>query len=432
MRTVRLTSIRARIIGGMLIILILLLGAAIVTSVTISRMNKAIAVANEEMERANAALRVAKAASDLHTALAQGTVMQDAGEFTQTIRDAEQALLSAEERLAENIGSLPQDDPVRVALDRLDSRTTNILILSRNTRQEAEAGRWSLVESHTTGGMPQYRDMMTESVEQMQVLTAERQVMAAAEAQTARRLMQVIPVALVLAVVIVAVGTAFNTVRSIALPVERLAEAAGRLAVGHLDERVSLGRVDEFVHLAAAFNEMAQQLESSYAQLEQRAERLQATVQEYDDCMAEVARGNLAARISLDGNGHEDNDPLVMLGHRLNETVTSLQRMVLQIRDTSGNLNSAATEILAATTQQASGASEQAAAIAQTTTTVDELKTIAEQSVSRAQEVAGTSQRTVEVSRTGQQAVQDTISRRKRGQNGWMRVSNWRHGRRTL
>ena len=45
----------------------------------------------------------------------------------------------------------------------------------------------------------------------------------------------------------------------------------------------------------------------------------------------------------------------------------------------------------------------------QTTTTVDELKSIAEQSVARAQEVAGASQRTVEVSRTGRQAVQETI-----------------------
>jgi methyl-accepting chemotaxis protein len=87
----------------------------------------------------------------------------------------------------------------------------------------------------------------------------------------------------------------------------------------------------------------------------------------------------------------------------------SLQRLVLQIRDAANNLNSASAEILAATTQQASGASEQSAAISQTTTTVDEVKTIAEQASVRAQEVAGAAQRTVEVSRSGQKAVQDTI-----------------------
>jgi GAF domain-containing protein/HAMP domain-containing protein len=106
---------------------------------------------------------------------------------------------------------------------------------------------------------------------------------AAAEAEAGRRLMQVIPVALVLAVAIVAVGAAFITVRSVALPVERLAEAAGRLATGHLEERVSLGRVDEFARLATAFNSMADEIVGTVGTLEQRiAERtrgLQATVE---------------------------------------------------------------------------------------------------------------------------------------------------------
>jgi methyl-accepting chemotaxis protein len=352
---------------------------------------------------------VGKAAADLLAALAEGAVVHNADEFTRAVREAEQALLAAEEHLAENIGPLPQDDPMQIALNRLETSTANILNLANYARQEAEAERWWQVDSQVAIGVPRYRGMAIESVEQMQELTTERRAAAAAEAETARRLMQVIPVALVLAVVTVAVGTAFITVRGIALPIEQLAEAAGRLAAGHLEERVSPGRVDEFVYLAIAFNEMAQQLENSYAQLKRRSERLQATVRKYDNYMAQVARGNLALKINFKGNGHGDDDPLITLGRRLNETVTSLQRMVVQIGDTSNNLNSATAEILAAATQQASGANQQSAAIAQTTTTVDELKTIAEQSVSRAQEVAGTSRRTVEVSRAGQQAVHDTI-----------------------
>ncbi|MCP4543844.1 MAG: PAS domain-containing protein [Chloroflexi bacterium] len=94
---------------------------------------------------------------------------------------------------------------------------------------------------------------------------------------------------------------------------------------------------------------------------------------------------------------------------RLQEIMDSLQSVITQVREAARDLNSTASEILTVTMQQASGASEQSAAIAQTTTTVDELKTIAEQSVSRAQEVAGTSQRTVEISRAGRQAVSETI-----------------------
>jgi methyl-accepting chemotaxis protein len=141
----------------------------------------------------------------------------------------------------------------------------------------------------------------------------------------------------------------------------------------------------------------------------ERRERLQSTVQVYVEYMAEVRQGNLAARLSLDSDRHAEDDPLIVLGRSLNETVADLQRMIAQIRDAASNLGSAAAEILAATTQQVAGANEQSAAISQTTTTVDEVKTISEQSIARAQEVTDASQRSVEVSRSGQQAVQDTI-----------------------
>jgi methyl-accepting chemotaxis protein len=144
------------------------------------------------------------------------------------------------------------------------------------------------------------------------------------------------------------------------------------------------------------------------AEQEQR-EHLQAMVVKYVDYMLEVGEGNLAGRLALDEAGHKVDDSLTVLGHQLNETTASLQRMIVQNRDAANDLGSAAAEILAATTQQVAGANEQSAALSQTTITVDEVKTIAEQSVVRAQEVANAAQRTVEISRTGQQAVQDTI-----------------------
>ncbi len=144
-------------------------------------------------------------------------------------------------------------------------------------------------------------------------------------------------------------------------------------------------------------------------QLEKQRAQLQSAIARYVEHTAEVARGNLTARVSLDGQEQETDKSLITLGRNLNEMTVSLQRMIQQIRDAANNLGSAAAEILAATTQQASGASEQSAAISQTTTTVDEVKTIAEQASVRAQEVATASQQTVQVSHSGQRAVHDTI-----------------------
>jgi len=145
------------------------------------------------------------------------------------------------------------------------------------------------------------------------------------------------------------------------------------------------------------------------AEQEQR-EHLQTMVAQYVEYMSEVGRGNLAGRLSLDELGDGADNSLLLLGRQLNETTAGLQRMIVQSRDAANDLGSSAAEILAATTQQVAGANEQSAAISQTATTVEEVKTIAEQAITRAQEMTDAAQRTVEVSRAGQRAVQDTIA----------------------
>ena len=180
-----------------------------------------------------------------------------------------------------------------------------------------------------------------------------------------------------------------------------VAFVVGALAV----RRVMIGQEEFFREAQRAKLEIERRVA---AEQEQR-QRLQATVQGYVEYMARVGRGDLAIRLSLDGDGQEADDPLLVLGNQLNETTASLNRTILQIHEAAGNVATAASEILAATTQQLSGAHEQSASISQTTTTVDEVKTIGEQSVERAQAVADMSQRTVEVSRTGQRAVQEIV-----------------------
>ncbi len=405
----RITSMRVQVIGGMLTVLAFLLTAIFFAYGAFSRIDTAIIAAGEEMKRAAAAVEVGQAVSDLFSALAQGAVNRDMDDFDQ-VDEASQSLLDAEQWLTESAESLPQDDQVQIELYKLKNRAAAVRGLADRMVAGAKADRWWQVETLTQGMIPHHRELVLESVEQMKQLTSERRADAAGEVKAARRVTQVLPLILLPLIVSVALGIIFAIVRGVVRPTEQLAEAAGRLAAGHLEERVSLGRGNEFSRLAAAFNEMADRLQISYTSLEQRNEHLQTCVQRYDDFMIEVGRGNLSDRLILHENGHETNDPLIALGHRLNETAAKLQRMITQARDAANELNTSVSEILATTTQQASGASEQSAAIAQTTTTVDELKTIAEQSVSRAQEVSGASQRTLDVSRAGQWAVQNTIA----------------------
>jgi methyl-accepting chemotaxis protein len=197
--------------------------------------------------------------------------------------------------------------------------------------------------------------------------------------------------------------------RRLAVPLLNLTETAARIAEGEAELQAALEGPSEVVRLARAFNSMTAQLRELINGLEQRNEYQQGMVQKYVEHMAKVRRGALSDRLTLDGNGQGEDDPLIVLGQQLNETTASLQGMITQILKVASDLGSAAAEILTATTQQATGANEQSAAISQTTTTVDEVKVISEQAVQRAQEVVDASQHTVQVSRSGEEAVQETI-----------------------
>lgn len=159
---------------------------------------------------------------------------------------------------------------------------------------------------------------------------------------------------------------------------------------------------------AEKLEESNRELEATRLTLEQRSADLQASVQKYVNYMTEVAMGNLTTRLAVPEG--ESQDPLIILGQKLNQTIGGLQDLILRIRETASNLASASAEILAAVSQQATGISEQSAAISQASSTIDEVRAIAEETTQRAQSVADMAQRTATVSTTGQQAVSDTIA----------------------
>ncbi len=119
--------------------------------------------------------------------------------------------------------------------------------------------------------------VLEEIVAQTQALATEQQAAAFAEVEATRHAMWEVPLAWGLLIAIAVLSTTIISIRSVAQPVERLTEVTGRLARGNLEERIQVDWADEFGHLATAFNEMADQLQASYAELEQRvAERTQA------------------------------------------------------------------------------------------------------------------------------------------------------------
>ena len=72
-------------------------------------------------------------------------------------------------------------------------------------------------------------------------------------------------------------------IASIERPLQRLVDAAGKLASGDLRARVSVAGPSETAALAVAFNEMADELQSAYRRLEESRERLSVTLESLSD-----------------------------------------------------------------------------------------------------------------------------------------------------
>jgi methyl-accepting chemotaxis protein len=212
---------------------------------------------------------------------------------------------------------------------------------------------------------------------------------------------------------------AFVIANSIARRVNQVAHAATGIANGHLDENYDMPEGhDEVGVMAQAFSNMAGTIRTQIKEQKEANEKLRAAnatqvakeyledvVRDYSTFASEVAQGNLAARLNVNGT----DDDLSRLGHSLNRMVSSLQTITGQVKEASTNIASAAAEILAATTQQASSATEQSSAITQTTTTVDEVKNIAQQTAQKAEQVARESQTMLQLARQGKQRVEDTV-----------------------
>ena len=202
-------------------------------------------------------------------------------------------------------------------------------------------------------------------------------------------------------------GVAWLVARSTTRLLRHIRNTAQRIASGDLDQRLEVGAEDEIGVLAQAFNTITGNL---HAMTNDRAATA-AIVSRYMTFVENVAKGNLTARLTLNGTERgRENDEFYRLGLNLNAMVEGLSQTARQIHEVAAGVATAAAEILAATTQQIASSTEQDAAVTQTMATAEEVRTTVQQTAERAQMVADAAQRSVAVSREGQNAVVDSVN----------------------
>jgi len=273
-------NIRFQLLGNILIIVAVILWTAFLIGSAMAQTNQAAARVGEETVRANAALAAGKTAAELFTAIGQGTLSQDPQVFTEGVTAARQRLAEAQNRLLESAADLPMEDPLWTELIRLraavigaDSWTTYLINAARQYR-------WGSVRTSQLYLVPYHSQKISEAVNRVEQLTVERLAAARAEAEATRQMLRNVAIAWGAVLLLVILGVNFALLRSMADPLERLAEASARLAAGRLETRVAIDRADEFGRLAQAFNDMADHLQTLYNELEERVQERTRALQE--------------------------------------------------------------------------------------------------------------------------------------------------------
>jgi methyl-accepting chemotaxis protein len=138
---------------------------------------------------------------------------------------------------------------------------------------------------------------------------------------------------------------------------------------------------------------------------------LYGLLDEYIRIMRQVAEGDFRQRLPL-RNEHLTLEltSLNLLGQAINDALDRIQAVALDFTRALARLEDDTQAILEATARQIQMANEQDAVVTETTATVNEVRATVTETAERAQSVAETAQLSVSISKSGLEAVSETIS----------------------
>lgn len=125
--------------------------------------------------------------------------------------------------------------------------------------------------------------------------------------------------------------------------------------------------------------------------------------------ISRVKVGDLNAALEVSPEQMAQNPTLGRMAQNLNTLITQLRSVTQEVLTISDGVSEKAQNILGATNEQIGTATEQDASVMQTSSTVQEVQATVTETAERAAAVAEMAQKSVDVSKSGQQAVSDAI-----------------------
>lgn len=232
---------------------------------------------------------------------------------------------------------------------------------------------------------------------------------------------QILITAIIIAVIVVFLALFVS--RYFTAPVIKLTTIAKSLSIGDLSQDIEIKSRDEVGELANSFKDVQHNMKEKTIQANRISQgdltievkplsdkdemgiafkSMVASLNEKAGLAEEVANGNLTIEVKP----LSDKDKL---GNALKTVVDKNRFQISEISEGINVLASSTSEIMASISQLASGSAETATSVGETTTTVEEVKQTAELSNQKAKHISESSKKTMEISRSGTKAIEDTI-----------------------
>lgn len=140
--------------------------------------------------------------------------------------------------------------------------------------------------------------------------------------------------------------------------------------------------------------------------------RINRALDNYAEVLTHVAEGDLTQRLDIPDLEFSSREgrTVIQLGESINVMLDRIQGVISEIQAAFHQLEADTQSILEATSRQISMANEQDAVVTETTATVNEVRATVTETAERAQSVAETAQVSVDISRSGTDAVSETIT----------------------
>ncbi|HSO13645.1 MAG TPA: methyl-accepting chemotaxis protein [Anaerolineales bacterium] len=423
------TKIGAKLIGGFIIVLVLMV---VIGAMGIYGLSSVIKENSEAYEnQTKASLSIQDAALDfalLRIAIRSSILYSDPADIETQLQKVETYKTAFYQAVDEygkraDVSEETKFNQMKTDFESYMAGATKVLALARTGQDEAAFEALMAIQTPGDATIKAIDELVATEITSVE---QEQEYVQGLYSQLTAIILGVMIVAILGALVI-----AIGLTRHITSPLSQTVSMIQELGQGHLDGRLSLKRGDEVGILANAMDALANDLQNTVVRAmrkisdgdlnievspkDNRDEISPALIQTIESLRGLVAEThmltNAAAEKRLNARGDVKRFKGVYgeIVKGVNDTLEAMSAPVKLIAETASNLGSAASEILAATTQQLSGATEQSAAVSQTTTTVDEVKALSDQAVERSQEVVSASQKAAEISQSGTRTVTETV-----------------------